>query len=91
MTEKEMSDSLELFSHKLKNALHSVGINVEVLKTKIRKKLPGETDLQKHLEIIKSETERLNTLSMLFLKYLQLPENKRHKTDLRALLEGKGK
>ena len=87
--EKELIESLDLFDHKLKNPLHSVGINLDVLKTKLKKKIPQEKDIFKHLEIVASETQRLNIIVLKYLKYLKLSDKERKKVDLRKLLEGK--
>ena len=89
MTEKELIETLELFAHKLKNPLHSVGINLEVLRTKLKKKIPQERDIFKHLEIILSEIQRQNEIVMKYLNYIKLNDNERKKIDLRKLLEGK--
>lgn len=89
MTEKELINTIELFAHKLKNPLHSIGINLDVLKTKLKKKIPDEKDIFKHLEIVSSETQRLNEIVLKYLKYLTLADKEKQKIDLRKLLEGK--
>ena len=89
MTEKELINTIELFAHKLKNPLHSIGINLDVLKTKLKKKIPDEKNIFKHLEIVSSETQRLNEIVLKYLKYLTLSEKEKQKIDLRKLLEGK--
>ena len=73
----------------MKNPLHSVGINLDVLKTKLNKKIPQEKDIFKHLEIVSSETQRLNDMVLKYLKYLTLSDREKKKIDLRKLLEGK--
>jgi len=89
MTEKELINTLELFAHKLKNPLHSVGINLDVLKAKLKKKVPQEKDVFKHLEIVSSEAQRINILVMKYLDYLKLNDNERQQKDLKKILEGK--
>ena len=89
MTEKELMETLELFAHKLKNPLHAVGINLEVLKTRLKKKIPQEKDIFKHLEIVATEAERLNELVLKYLNYLKMSDQKRKQIDLRKLFEGK--
>jgi len=89
MTEKELINTLELFAHKLKNPLHSVGINLDVLKAKLKKKVPQDKDVFKHLEIVSSEAQRINILVMKYLDYLKLNDNERQQKDLKKILEGK--
>lgn len=89
MTEKELIETLELFSHKLKNPLHAVGINLDVLKNKLKKKIPQEKDIFKHLDIVASESQQLNEIVIKYLKYLKLTDKERRKVNLRKLLEGK--
>ena len=89
MKDNELKKSLELFSHKLKNPLHAIGINMDVVQTKIRKKFPEEKDLIKHLMIVSSESNRLQEIVMKYLKYLELGDEERRKINLRKLLEGK--
>ena len=89
MTDKQLAETLELFAHKLKNPLHSVGINLDVLKTRLKKKIPEEKDVFKHLDIVSSEVKRINVLVIKYFKYLKLSDKERKKVDLRKLLEGK--
>lgn len=89
MTEKELIKTLELFAHKLKNPLHAVWINLDVLKAKLQRKVPQEKDIFKHLEIILSEEKRLNEIVLNYLNYLKLPDKEKKKINLRKLFEGK--
>lgn len=89
MTETELIKTLELFAHKLKNPLHAVGINLDVLKTQLKKKIPQEKDILHHLDIISTEAQRLNTIVMKYLNYLEKSDRERQKIDLKKLLEGK--
>ena len=89
MTEKDLIKSLELFSHKLKNPLHAIGINLDVLKSRMKKKLPGEEGMMRHIEIVSTEVDRLQELTLKYLKYLKMKDKERSKIDLRSLLEGK--
>jgi len=89
MTEKQLIESLEIFSHKLKNPLHSVGINLQVLQVKLKKTVPQEKDLFKHLDIVSSEIKRVNDIVLKYLDYLKFDEKKQQQIDLKKLLEGK--
>jgi len=89
MTEKQLIESLEIFSHKLKNPLHSVGINLQVLQVRLKKTVPQEKDLFKHLDIVSSEIKRVNDIVLKYLDYLKFDEKKQQQIDLKKLLEGK--
>ncbi len=88
MTDKELIKTIELFSHKLKNPLHAIGINLDVVRTKVRRQLPQDKDIAKHLSLIASETERLQEIVLKYLTYLKLSDKERQKLDLRKLFEG---
>ncbi len=88
MTDKELAEALELFHHKLKNQLHSVGINLDVLKTKLKKAVPGEKDVFKHLDLVFEQSQKINEVVIEFIKYSKMKENERKKVNLRKLLEG---
>ncbi len=62
---------LNSFIHKLKNSLHSTGINLEVVKTKINN-ISGKTpaDIQKHLDIIGSELSNMVQITNNFAEFL---------------------
>lgn len=88
MTEKEVIESVELLNHKLKNQLHAVGINLDVLKTKLKKHAPGEKDMIKHLDLAANQAQLINNIILEFVKYMKLDDKKRAKKDLRKILEG---
>ena len=87
MTEKELQEMLDIFSHKLKNPLHGMGINLDVLRAKLKKQFSSDDPVLKHLEIVANESVRLQEITLLFLEYIKLPEKKRAKIDLRTQLE----
>ena len=60
-----------------------------MMKTKLKKKIPQEKDIFKHIEIVSTESQRLHEIIMKYLKYLKLNDKQRQKTDLRKILEGK--
>jgi nitrogen fixation/metabolism regulation signal transduction histidine kinase len=85
MDEKELVKSLEIFAHKIKNPVHSVVINLDVLKVKLRKQIKDQQTL-KHLEIVTSEVKRLNEILSKYLDYLKMSDKEKAKVDLRKLL-----
>ena len=56
-----------------------MGINIDVLKTKLKKRLPDDKDMLKHLDIVAAEAERLSSLTLKFTQYLKLPEKERNR------------
>jgi len=87
MTEKELVDSLEILSHKLKNNLHAVGINLDVVRIKLKKNCPQEKEILKHIDIVASESEAIIEKIQKYMKYVKLDDKNRQKTDLKKLLE----
>lgn len=85
MTEKELAESLELFSHKLKNPVHAAVLNLDVLKMKIKKETKDPQTL-KHLEIVAREVQRVRDLVDKYSAYIKMSDRKKSKTDLRKLL-----
>jgi len=85
MDEKEIKASLEIFAHKIKNPIHSVVINLDVLKVKLQKQIKDQATL-KHLEIANSEVKRLSDIIEKYLKYLNRSDKEKTKIDLRKLL-----
>ncbi len=85
MDEKELVKSLEVFAHKIKNPVHSVVINLDVLKVKLRKQINDQQTL-KHLEIVSSEVKSLNEIISKYLDYLKMSDKEKAKVDLRKLL-----
>ncbi|MCI0495988.1 hypothetical protein L0Z72_13370 [candidate division KSB1 bacterium] len=85
MEEKELKESLEIFAHKIRNPIHSVVINLDVLKVKLKKQMKEQADL-KHLEIAASEVKRLSDIVAKYLDYLKKSDRDRAKVDLKKLL-----
>ncbi len=86
MNEDELTKSLEIFAHKIKNPIHSVAINLDVLKVKLQKQNKDQLTM-KHLEIANSEVKRLSGIVEKYLKFLNLSDKERAKVDLKRLLE----
>jgi len=89
MTDKELLESLELLSHKLKNPLHSVGINLDVLRVKLKKEKISDKAIYKHLDIVENESHRIQEIVIKFSKYIKMSDAKKKMVNLRKLLEGK--
>ena len=85
MEEKELKESLEIFAHKIRNPIHSVALNLDVLKVKLKKHIKDQADL-KHLEIAASEVKRLNDIVAKYLDYLKKSDKERAKVELKKLL-----
>lgn len=85
MDEKELVKSIEIFAHKIKNPLHALVINLDVLKVKLQKQLKDRQTF-KHLEIVKSEVKHLSEIVTKYLDYLKLSDKEKSKIDLRKLL-----
>lgn len=85
MDEKELVKSLEIFAHKIKNPLHAIVINLDVLKVKLEKQIKDQPTL-KHLEIATSEVKRLSDIVAKYMDYLNLSDKERLKVDLKKWL-----
>lgn len=89
MTENELNDALELFAHKLKNPVHAIGINMDVLRTKLKRQPITDKDIFTHLNIVEKETLRIQEIVQKFTDYLQEDDARKKKVNLKKLLEGK--
>ena len=85
MDEKELIKSLGIFAHKVKNPIHSVVINLDILKVKLKKQIKDQATLR-HLEISTSEAKRLSDLVVKYMDYLKKSDKERAKVDLEKLL-----
>ena len=85
MTKKELTQTLKIFSHKLKNPIHAVMINLDVLKLKLGKKT-SDKDLLKHLTIATKEVQKINEIVKKYFEYLKFDDKERKKKDLRKIL-----
>ena len=70
-TEEELITLIELFAHKLRNPAHSMGINLEVLRTRLQRiSDPAAEQSVRHVQILSRELERLNLIVQRFTEYL---------------------
>lgn len=79
---------LSVFSHKLKNPVHSIGINLEVIRTKVNKALGEKSgDIQKHLDIVATELSNMNRITHCFSEFLLVKESKKSKILVHKMIQ----
>ncbi len=60
---KGSSKLIEHFAHKIRNPIHSMGINLEVIKIELnRSNEPNLTKLKKHISIVCSEMDAIKKM-----------------------------
>ncbi len=67
---KTFSRFMDMMAHEVKNPLHALGINLDVLKTKVQKGKP-KRDVLKHSEILEHEIDHLQEVIQGFLNYVR--------------------
>jgi signal transduction histidine kinase len=67
---KTFSRYMDMMAHEVKNPLHALGINLDVLKTKVQKGKPKK-DVLKHSEILEHEIDHLQEVIQGFLSYVR--------------------
>ncbi len=87
MTEKELIEWLQIYQHKIRNPLHALGLNLDVLRSRLKKLKVDEKYILKHLDIAINESKQLEKLTTLFVDYLKLSDKQRKQTDFRTYLE----
>lgn len=61
--DKDSTNLIEHFSHKIRNPIHSMGINLEVIKIELnRSNEPNLTKLKKHISIVCSEMDTIKKI-----------------------------
>jgi signal transduction histidine kinase len=65
---RTFSRYLDIMAHEIKNPLHAMGINLDVLKTKIQQQKP-KADTLKHARILEREIDHLQQVIQGFLTY----------------------
>ncbi len=83
---RTFSRFLDIMSHEIKNPLHALGINLDVLKTKINKQQSKETTL-KHVDILENETEHLQEVIQGFLSYVRPGKPQREKIQINEIIK----
>lgn len=76
---------LDIMAHEIKNPLHAMGINLDVLKTKLKKGQPKEATL-KHAEILEKEMEHLQELVRGFLNYVRPGVPQKQRTNINNII-----
>lgn len=77
---------LDIMAHEIRNPLHSLGINLDVLKTKIEKGQPPESAL-KHVKTLEDELEHLQEVVQGFLGYVRPGVPKKEKTTINEIIK----
>jgi len=67
---KTFSRYMDMMAHEVKNPLHALGINLDVLKTKVQIGKPKK-DVLKHSEILEHEIDHLQEVIQGFLSYVR--------------------
>ncbi len=83
---KTVTRFLDMLSHEIKNPLHALGINLDVLKTKIDKGQPRESTL-KHVEILEHELDHLQEVVQGFLSYVRPGVPKKEKSVVNEIIK----
>lgn len=83
---KTTSRFLDIMAHEIKNPLHALVINLDVLKTKIEKKRP-KTDTLKHTKILEQEMEHLQEVVQGFLRYVRPGVPQKEKINVNASIK----
>lgn len=77
---------LDIMAHEIKNPLHAMGINLDVLKTKIQKKQSPEQAL-KHANILEKELDHLQEVVWGFLRYVKPGVPQKQRVNLNSLMK----
>ncbi|RMF65605.1 MAG: sensor histidine kinase, partial [Calditrichaeota bacterium] len=82
---KTISRFLDVLAHEIKNPLHALGINVDVLKTKIQREKP-RADILKHAKILERELEHLQEVVQGFLNFVRPGVPQKERTQLNSVV-----
>jgi signal transduction histidine kinase len=83
---RDQARLLDLMAHEIKNPLHSLGINLDVLKTKIDKGLPKESAL-KQVETLEGQLAHLQEVVEGFFGYVRPGVPKKERTSVNELIK----
>jgi signal transduction histidine kinase len=83
---RTISRFLDIMSHEIRNPLHSLGINLDVLKTKIDKGQPKDSTL-KHVQTLESQLEHLQEVVQGFLSYVRPGVPKKEKSTVNDIVK----
>jgi signal transduction histidine kinase len=74
-------------AHEIKNPLHALHLHIKILEHELKKGKETPEKIQKSLDVLSAETERLNHLTQQFLKLGQWKDRIFTPTDVNQLLE----
>ena len=83
---RTLSRYLDIMAHEIKNPLHAMGINLDVLKTKIQQQKP-KADTLKHTRILEREIEHLQQVIQGFLTYARPGVPRKGRSKLNPLVK----
>ncbi len=83
---RDQARLLDLMAHEIKNPLHSLGINLDVLKTKIDKGLPKESAL-KQVETLEGQLAHLQEVVEGFFGYVRPGIPKKERTSVNEIIK----
>lgn len=83
---KTISRFLDIMAHEIKNPLHAMGINLDVLKTKVEKKR-SKTDILKHADILGQEMEHLQEVVRGLLNYIRPGVPQKQQTKINDIIK----
>ncbi|HEX9654347.1 MAG TPA: HAMP domain-containing sensor histidine kinase [bacterium] len=83
---RTISRFMDIMSHEIKNPLHALGINLDVLKTKIDKGQPRDSTL-KHIQILEDQLHHLQEVVQGFLSYVRPGVPKKEKSAVNELIK----
>jgi len=83
---KTLSRYLDIMAHEVKNPMHALVINIDVLRTKL-KKAGIDDGVARHLDIIEREIDHLKEVIGGFLSYVRPGMPQKEKTNLNQLVK----
>lgn len=83
---KTISRFMDMMAHEVKNPLHALGINLDVLKTKVEKGKRKE-EILKHSEILDHEIAHLQGVIQGFLSYVRPGVPRRERTKINKIIK----
>jgi len=75
---RSTAESMDMLAHEVKNPLHAMVVNIDVLKTKVERGRP-KAEAMKHVKVIEGEIDHLKQVVEGFLRYLRpnVPQKER--------------
>jgi signal transduction histidine kinase len=76
---------LDIMAHEVRNPIHAMGINLDVLKTKVQQEKP-KADTMKHVRILEREIEHLQQVIQGFMTYARPEVPRKGRTKLNPII-----